>query len=151
MATAPYGEGPSGLCVANFETSRLVEHLREKIRDSEEKEKFEECLGTCESAFKLLSLMHHREFEILSAKFLVLTYQSQEAIDVLNKVFKEDPQNAEAISVLGLVFYYQGNLRKTVEVCLDALMINPSLKDTQVVLNTARSTINILKAGKMAR
>lgn len=50
------------------------------------------------------------------------------ATESLSKVIEREPKNAEAISTLGLIFYYQGNFQKSIELFDVSLAIKPELR-----------------------
>lgn len=124
----------------------LLTAFRVRIIESEQREDFRMCLNHCDLALKLQS--DSKEFEIKKAKFLVLTYKLEEANEILNRIVSEHPENAEAISIIGLLFYFQGNLSKAIEVCICALSIDPTLEDTRTLLKHVRTLKNILRIGE---
>jgi tetratricopeptide (TPR) repeat protein len=71
-----------------------------------------------------------------------------EANELLCELFKENPQNAEAISILGLIFYHQRNLKKSVEVFNNALQIDPNLNDAKVAKENALKFMAVLSKSK---
>lgn len=85
------------------------------------------------------------ELKLLKARFLVKMNKSDEANEILCDVLQEDPQNANAIFILGQIFYYQGNLKKSVEVISDALEINPLLASATILKSKAIRLMNIIK------
>lgn len=119
-----------------------IEEIRRKIEVAEKSNKFDKCLELCGRKPDL------KEFMLLKAKFLVLMNRSDEANEILCEIFKEDPQNATAISILGLIFYHQGNLKKSVEVFENALQIDPMLSHTKDVKAKAVALMTILENSK---
>lgn len=48
----------------------------------------------------------------------------------LSKVIEKDPKNADAISTLGLIFYYHGKFQKSIELFDLSLAIKPKTQHT---------------------
>lgn len=139
---SPYGEGPSHQAAASS-SSDAVKRLREKIGDAERGKNFDDCLRYATRALKLSP--DSMELKLLKARFLVQMNKSDEANEILCDVLQEDPQNANAIFILGQIFYYQGNLKKSVEVISDALEINPLLAPATILKSKAIRLMNIIK------
>ena len=149
-SSSNYEENPSSRLFNNSAQSFTllvdIREIREKINDAESVKNFAACLSLCSQAIKI-----HPEvisFAALKAKYLVLTYQSDEANAILARILKHDSQNAEAISTLGFVFYHQANFKKSVEVFGNALQIDKSLHDTVILRNKAERFLQILEQSK---
>lgn len=127
-------------------SSDAIKMIRENIKKTENLNAFETCLDYCEEALRLSPAS--LEFKITKAKFLVLTHQSDAANELLCEVFKSEPQNAEAIAVLGLNFYHQGNLEKSIEVFSNALEMNPKMMETKMMRDKAQRLMKILQTSK---
>lgn len=52
------------------------------------------------------------------------------ANESLSKVIEKDPKNADAISTLGLIFYYKENFQKSIELFDVSLAIKPKAQHT---------------------
>lgn len=151
-ASSNYGEGPSNLVSYPAQSNTLsvdesLDKVVQKINEAENAEDFGACLSLCSQAIKI----HPKviSFAVLKAKFLVLTYQPDEANAILQEILRDDSQNGEAISNLGLVFYYQGNLKKSVEVFSDALQINNQMIATATLRKKAMMFLQIMGQSKI--
>lgn len=117
--------------------------IRESIKDASRVNNFEACLDYCSEALRIKP--DSKEFLMTKAMYMVLTHQSDRANEILSEMLKFDAQNAEAISILGLIFYHQGNIKKSIEVFDNALEINPSLNETKVMRDKATKIIKTLQ------
>jgi tetratricopeptide (TPR) repeat protein len=120
--------------------SSMAEYKR-RLDNAEKREKFEECLEICREVERISA--GDKEIQLTKAKFLVLTGQFDAANDILGEKLKENPLNAEAIFVLGLIFYYRGNLKKSVEVFDNALQLDGSMSHARNLKTKATRLISI--------
>lgn len=134
-------QNPSGRFQDAIENNR--NSIFAELIAAEKLKNYKECLELSSKA--LCILPNSNEFMVLKANFLVLTNRFHAAIETLREIFKENSQNAEAISVLGLVFYHQGNLKRSVEVFDSALQLNSGMDDIKGVKENARNFIEVLK------
>lgn len=145
-----YGESSSNVISSQPQPHNQIEEtisrLRERIKMAEKLNKFEDCLQFTEEGLKITA--NSMDFVILKAKFLVLLNRSDEASKIISEIIKNNPQNAECIGILGLIFYYQGNLKKAVEVFTDALKIDSTLIYTKTLRDKAVKISRILQESK---
>lgn len=121
-----------------------------KLKEAELKGNYSDCLALCSAALCSVKKSSEAiELVLLKAKFLVLTKQTDEASDILSEIIKNDPENAEAISTLGLIFYHQGSLKKSIEVFESALKINKHLSETLYLERNARQLLKIIDKCKL--
>lgn len=122
-----------------------LRRFHENIVKAAEKANYEVALRHVNEA--LLSFPNKLWLQLHKAYFLVLTYKSDEANETLMEILKNDPLNATAIAILAILFYYQGNLRKSVEV-----LHNVQEADSETLINTykrkAQKLIKILDSSK---
>jgi tetratricopeptide (TPR) repeat protein len=124
----------------------IVDEYKSKIDAAEKEKKFEVCLDLCSEATCVVP--SEREFLLLKARFLVLTSRFDAANDVLGEVLKENPLNAEAIYVLGMIFSYRGNLKKSIEVFDNALQIDSGISHAIDMKEKAFELTEIFKKRK---
>lgn len=136
------GAGPSTSYQASSSHDPIAT-IRENIKDASRVNNFAACLDYCSEALRISP--DSKEFLMTKAMYLVLTHQSDRANEILGETLKFDAQNAEAISILGLIFYHQGNIKKSIEVFSNALEINPGLKETRVMRDKATKIIKIMQ------
>lgn len=117
--------------------------LKANIADASRENNFEACLGYSDEGLRLSP--GSKEFLLMKAKFLVLMHQSDKANELLSEILKLDTQNAEAIATLGLIFYHQGNLNKSIEVFNNALEIDSSLTETKILRDKAMRITRIMQ------
>lgn len=123
-----------------------LDEIREKINDAERGKNYAACLSLCSQAIKLYPEV--AQLNVQRARFLVLTYQPDEANVILKKILEEDSQSSEAISTLGLVFYHQAKFEKSVELFTDALKIDKT-HETAVLRQKARRFHEIMRQSKI--
>lgn len=117
--------------------------LKVNIADASREHNYEACLGYCDEGLRLSP--GSKEFLLMKAKFLVLTHQSDKANALLSEILKLDAQNAEAIATLGLIFYHQGSLNKSIEVFNNALEIDSSLTETKILRDKAMRITRVIQ------
>ena len=122
-------------------SSETLESYTRKIKATGLIGKFDECLRLCRKATSLG--FEKNEFIQMEAEFLVLTNQLDEANHILERILKENPRDANAIYVLGMIFYYRGNLKKSVEVFNDALEIDSSMNHIEKMKEKANRLIKV--------
>lgn len=124
-----------------------IEKVFRKITDAEAAKNFDACLILCSQAMKMYP--ENIQIALLKAKFLVLTSQLEAANTILHDILINNTQNAEAIATLGLVFYHQGNLKKSVEVFSNALQISKQLHETAILRKNAKRFLQIIEQSKI--
>lgn len=133
---------------AQMLTGEDLRRLRYEITKAEHFKDFVTSLQLCDDAIAVLP--YSIEFRIKKAKLLVLTYQLEEAHKILDGIIKRFPTDAEALSVLGLTFYHQGNFNKCIEVCSSVLLINPMMFEAKIIRAKALKLKEIVKTRKLS-
>lgn len=85
---------------------------------------------------------------IKKAKFLIMLEEPMAAAEILREVIGSNPRNAEAISVLAMNFYHQGDLKRCIETCDKALQLNPSMEDTHIMRKNASNFSDVFAKRK---
>lgn len=63
----------------------------------------------------------------------------QEARDIATSVTESDSENADAVYILGLCFYFQGNLDESIKQFVHALVLNPERTSAKLYLIKAKN------------
>jgi tetratricopeptide (TPR) repeat protein len=143
-----YGEGPSHPLLHNHSSSNNgnLRSFHKRLGKAEREKDLGRCLTICCEVLKISP--DSSEFLVKKASYLVEANRYYEANEILGKVLKDNPQNAEALATLGLIFYNQGNLQKCVEVFGNALQIDENLSKTKLLRHKALRLIKIFQQSK---
>lgn len=130
-----------------MEAIETPDDLAKKIREAELSRNYEACLEVFDKAISLFPWS--LPYRIQKARYLVFSYRLDEAFEILEKIVERFPSSVDAISVLGLTFFYRGNLNKSVEVFDKALDVEPFVAEARMFRAKALKLMDILHTRKL--